>query len=480
MSSAVAPIFGVLGSCMGCMVFVENIAKQEPAAMNLMTFSTFLFIATHGLIFTSKFFTVANRIPLKGYVWTVSMFFIVNVVNNQALNFHVPVPLHIIFRSGSLLATLLLSVFLIGKRYSARKYISVFAITVGIIVCTLATSAQGGDSGLSYEEASKHYKEWSIGIGMLTFALLASAYLAICQQQMYETYGKHPDEAMFITRKTDGKSCAEKLIKFIDAEKREMCKAILDDNSAVISFVNHTSCRNALAILMKMPTNRSKLIYKNMEDRMNLRTRKEISRGLNDGKASKRFPGRQYSTQSHSNGSRTVHSFVPSAPRPSPSSVTDHADSDDRTIGKTSSEKSRADSVASSDSNEYALLNTSNASAVVHPELSFNELDATPDFDVSQLSSSDVQLHETLASTDSSDRETRSKSEKRRVKADSVASSDCEGYSPLNLEKRRKKLRRFQSELRIEKSRGSPVQRTQRKRVTKKIVQSDLMHTKSF
>uniref|UniRef100_A0A8R1HLE9 Uncharacterized protein n=1 Tax=Caenorhabditis japonica TaxID=281687 RepID=A0A8R1HLE9_CAEJA len=127
------------------------------------------------------------------------MFFTVNVVNNQALNFHVPVPLHIIFRSGSLLATLLVSVFLIGKSYSIRKYLSVFAITLGIVVCTLATSAQGGDSSLSYEEASKHYKEWSIGIAMLTFALLASAYLAICQQQMYEAYGKHPDEAMFIT-----------------------------------------------------------------------------------------------------------------------------------------------------------------------------------------------------------------------------------------------------------------------------------------
>ncbi|CAD6199956.1 unnamed protein product [Caenorhabditis auriculariae] len=198
-TSAVGPIFGVLGSCMGCMVFVESIAKQEPSAMNLMTFSTFLFIATHGLFFTSKFFTVKNQIPLKGYVKTVSMFFIVNVVNNQALNFHVPVPLHIIFRSGSLLATLLLSVFLVGKKYSMRKYVSVVAITVGIIICTLATSSQEKNSGLSMEEASKHYKEWAIGIGMLTFALLASAYLAICQQQMYEVYGKHPDEAMFIT-----------------------------------------------------------------------------------------------------------------------------------------------------------------------------------------------------------------------------------------------------------------------------------------
>ncbi|EYB85236.1 hypothetical protein Y032_0302g1863 [Ancylostoma ceylanicum] len=163
MSSPIAPILGVLGGCMGCMVFVEKIAKQEPSSMNLMTFSTFLFIASQGLIFTSKFFTVPNKIPLRGYIPTVITFFTVNVVNNQALNFHVPVPLHIIFRSGSLLANLLLSVILLKKKYSLRKYLSVFAITLGIVICTLATSDLEKNSGLSYEEAAKHYHEWMIG-----------------------------------------------------------------------------------------------------------------------------------------------------------------------------------------------------------------------------------------------------------------------------------------------------------------------------
>lgn len=33
---------------------------------------------------------------------------------------------------------------------------------------------------------------------MLTIALLASAYLGICQETMYKTYGKHTEEAMFV------------------------------------------------------------------------------------------------------------------------------------------------------------------------------------------------------------------------------------------------------------------------------------------
>ncbi|KAL3985602.1 UAA transporter family protein [Acanthocheilonema viteae] len=193
------PIFGTLAGCIGCMYFVESIAKEQPSSMNLMTFSTFLFISLEGLIFTSKFFAVPNKIPIRGYLPTVITFFFVNVINNQALNFHVPVPLHIIFRSGSLLASLILTKLLQGKQYSLRKYVAVLSITVGIIICTTATAhLEKTSRRKTVVDAEKHYREWLIGIVMLTIALLASAYLGICQETMYKTYGKHTEEAMFI------------------------------------------------------------------------------------------------------------------------------------------------------------------------------------------------------------------------------------------------------------------------------------------
>uniref|UniRef100_A0A1I8EXW0 UAA transporter family protein n=1 Tax=Wuchereria bancrofti TaxID=6293 RepID=A0A1I8EXW0_WUCBA len=158
MAVALHPISGTLVGCIGCMYFVESIAKEQPSSMNLMTFSTFLFISLEGLIFTSKFFAVPNKIPIRvyqlslldhliclpsffsGYLPTVITFFFVNIINNQALNFHVPVPLHIIFRSGSLLASLIFTKILQGKQYSLRKYLAVLSITVGIIICTTATA----------------------------------------------------------------------------------------------------------------------------------------------------------------------------------------------------------------------------------------------------------------------------------------------------------------------------------------------------
>ncbi|VDN08408.1 unnamed protein product [Thelazia callipaeda] len=185
MYSVIYPISGTLAGCIGCMYFTESIAKEQPGSMNLMTFSTFLFISLEGLIFTSKFFAVPNKIPIRGYLPTVITFFFVNVINNQALNFHVPVPLHIIFRSGSLLASLILTKLLQRKQYSLRKYLAVLMITKS-------------DSFKSVEEFKKHYQEWLIGMAMLIIALLASAYLAICQETLYLTYGKHTKEAVFV------------------------------------------------------------------------------------------------------------------------------------------------------------------------------------------------------------------------------------------------------------------------------------------
>uniref|UniRef100_A0AAF5PS31 UAA transporter family protein n=2 Tax=Wuchereria bancrofti TaxID=6293 RepID=A0AAF5PS31_WUCBA len=203
MAVALHPISGTLVGCIGCMYFVESIAKEQPSSMNLMTFSTFLFISLEGLIFTSKFFAVPNKIPIRGYLPTVITFFFVNIINNQALNFHVPVPLHIIFRSGSLLASLIFTKILQGKQYSLRKYLAVLSITVGIIICTTATAhLEKTDEKKAVDSVEKHYQEWLIGLTMLTIALLASAYLGICQETMYKTYGKHTEEAVFVIHST--------------------------------------------------------------------------------------------------------------------------------------------------------------------------------------------------------------------------------------------------------------------------------------
>ncbi|XP_065912127.1 UDP-xylose and UDP-N-acetylglucosamine transporter-like [Dysidea avara] len=204
---AVALVF--LGCCSN-VVFLELLIKNDPGAGNIITFSQFLFVALEGLVVTTKFLTVKNVVPIKQYMIMVCLFFTVSVVNNYALNFNIPMPLHMIFRAGSLMANMLLGVLILNRQYPCSKVMAVFMITVGISVSTIASAhqlqsqssngtqtSQDAEGTTSDEKQHEELIRLMIGIAMLLFAMFMSARLGIFQETLYSTYGKHPREAMF-------------------------------------------------------------------------------------------------------------------------------------------------------------------------------------------------------------------------------------------------------------------------------------------
>ncbi|XP_018578845.1 UDP-xylose and UDP-N-acetylglucosamine transporter [Anoplophora glabripennis] len=203
-----AIIFTLLG-CMLNNIFLEYIIKLDPGAGHLITFCQFLFIATHGLIFTSKFGTVKPKIDFQDYLKLNLFFFTTSVVNNWAFAFNIPVPLHMIFRAGSLIANMILGIVIVKRKYTLEKYISVLLITLGIIICTLYSSntqaqvacsdCEGDYQNVKSEVSPDHFFWWVIGIILLTGALLMSAGMGIFQEQLYKKHGKHPQEALYYT-----------------------------------------------------------------------------------------------------------------------------------------------------------------------------------------------------------------------------------------------------------------------------------------
>jgi len=183
MNAAVA-IFLVFVGCMSNVVFLELLVKIDPGSGNLITFLQFLFIAVEGFIFTAKFGTAKRNIGLYDYFILVVMFFSVSVANNYAFDFNVPMPLHIIFRSGSLITNMIMGIIILKKSYPFSKYLSVIMITLGIIICTIVSgtdvksTATRGPPTTFYEDLFW----WSVGIALLTFALFLSARMGIYQE----------------------------------------------------------------------------------------------------------------------------------------------------------------------------------------------------------------------------------------------------------------------------------------------------------
>jgi len=189
------PIALVFVGCCSNVVFLEFLVSEYPGSGNLVTFMQFLFIACEGFIFTIKFGTVPSKIPLKEYFVMVTMFFVVQVVNNMSFDYNIPMTLHIIFRAGSLIASLTLGALILKRKYPFSKYFSVVLITIGISVCTMASTQ---DSSVKNSEGNTATTlSLMIGVGMLCFSLFMTARMGIFQETVYKKHGKHPSEALF-------------------------------------------------------------------------------------------------------------------------------------------------------------------------------------------------------------------------------------------------------------------------------------------
>lgn len=193
-------IFIVFFGCCVNVVFLELLVKEDPGCGNLITFSQFLVIAVEGFLTTMQCGKRKLQVPFKEYFKMVLMFFIVSVANNYALNFNIALPLHMVFRAGSLFANMVLGILILKKQYNFFKYVSVAMISFGICACTFASAKQFGDEILdSSSSTMMDAIWWGVGIFLLTFALFMSARMGIMQEVLYKKYGKHPREALFFT-----------------------------------------------------------------------------------------------------------------------------------------------------------------------------------------------------------------------------------------------------------------------------------------
>ncbi|NWT43939.1 S35B4 protein, partial [Chroicocephalus maculipennis] len=180
------------------LIFLLHACRQFPGCGNIVTFSQFLFIAVEGFIFETNFGRKKPAIPIRYYFIMVAMFFTVSVVNNYALNLNIAMPLHMIFRSGSLIASMALGIIILKKRYSVYKYTSIALVSLGIFTCTFMSAKQvASDSSLNEDDGPQVFLWWLLGIAALTFALLMSARMGIFQEMLYKQFGKHSKEALF-------------------------------------------------------------------------------------------------------------------------------------------------------------------------------------------------------------------------------------------------------------------------------------------
>ncbi|ORX58216.1 UAA transporter [Hesseltinella vesiculosa] len=164
---------------------------------NLVTLAQFLFVSIEGLRHQISFkngHPTWKRpvVPLHRWLFLVTLFFIVSVLNNLALGYHISVPLHIIFRSGGLIINMVMGAVLMKKRYSIGQIIGVVCVTVGVILASL-------DNAKTDDTNPNSTSEFLTGISLLVVAMVLSAGMGLYQETTYKQYGKQWREGLFYT-----------------------------------------------------------------------------------------------------------------------------------------------------------------------------------------------------------------------------------------------------------------------------------------
>lgn len=107
-------------------ITLEELTSNYPDVGHLLTFFQFLVVAIHGL---PKHLTVTRwrgiliprlkprRVPLSVYIVQVVLFSLLSILNNKAFSYLIPMPVHIIFRSGGLVISMLMGRIFLGRRF---------------------------------------------------------------------------------------------------------------------------------------------------------------------------------------------------------------------------------------------------------------------------------------------------------------------------------------------------------------------------
>ncbi|XP_068628991.1 UDP-xylose and UDP-N-acetylglucosamine transporter-like [Battus philenor] len=181
----------VFVGCCASSFLMEILMTTTPKSANFVTFLQFFFISLQGFIFRT-FDVLRPKIPFKKYFILISLFFITSVANNYVYALHVPSTLHMIIRSASSPASMLVSWYAKNRRPKLNSVIGSVLISTGV-----AVAMYGGATLV--EENKGNLLEWSLGVFILLSTLITGAFTGLQQEILYAKYGKYPEEMLFYT-----------------------------------------------------------------------------------------------------------------------------------------------------------------------------------------------------------------------------------------------------------------------------------------
>lgn len=184
----------IFGGCCSNAYTLELATRQLPSAGTLITFAQFLVTTLsalpHFVRFSAHFPFIGLKdraVPLYRWIVQVGFYLTTSLLNNMAFAYDVPMPVHIVFRSGGLVINMILGWAVQKRRYSTLQVASVVLVTVGVVSSTLYSTSPSAKTTTPREDAGAG--EYATGVLLLFSALVLTGLMGLWQEQTFKRYG---------------------------------------------------------------------------------------------------------------------------------------------------------------------------------------------------------------------------------------------------------------------------------------------------
>ncbi|CAE8619151.1 unnamed protein product [Polarella glacialis] len=191
---------------MSAIIAMEYVLKEDTKSGNLLTLTEFAFVMVQsipGRLESKATSGIGFRplcMPLMSHLKHAALWVSMSVLANYVFQFNISVPIHTLFRSCNVIASVFLGWLMFGQRYSKKQLACVFVITFGIFLGSIGDAKKffgctdcGGRPGnataaVATAEDDSAFLRWSFGIALLVFVQMLQGFLGHTQAYLYKQH----------------------------------------------------------------------------------------------------------------------------------------------------------------------------------------------------------------------------------------------------------------------------------------------------
>lgn len=191
------PFVLVFGGCISSIVFMEYLLKQDSNAGNMINASEFVFVLLQSIpsrIDTKRWALRPLHASPTSHIQHAMLWVAMSTLANYVFAYNIAVPIHTLFRSCNIIASVVLGYLLFAQRYTLWQVGCILVITVGILFASVG-DAKAFITGITCSDCmpgsidyDAEMNKWSLGVAMLLCVQLLQATLGHTQAVFYRRF----------------------------------------------------------------------------------------------------------------------------------------------------------------------------------------------------------------------------------------------------------------------------------------------------